>query len=76
MSIPKGNKANFETLKKVITNGDAALMECVDKKTGETVDVICAVNRRSHDGYEMVPLALMYREVIYDRLLPPGEKKT
>lgn len=71
MAIPKGAKANFETLKTAIRNGDCALMECVDKKTGETVDVICAARRFQDGSVEFIPFASMIRDNPYDRFDPP-----
>lgn len=71
MAIPKGAKANFETLKRAIRNGDCALMEVTDKKTGETVDALCAVTRHDDGGATFAPLAVMVRENPYERFDPP-----
>lgn len=70
MAIPNGAKQNFETLKAAAANGDLALMECRDTRTGEMVDVICAV---MHDGreYQFVPFGHMPRENPYERYVPP-----
>lgn len=73
MTIAKGHKANFETLKRASANGDLALMECVDKATGKSVIAICAV---SFDGeeYEFTPLAKMFDGNPYKELVPPMEE--
>lgn len=71
MAIPKGAKANFATLQRAIRDGNCALMECKDKKTGETVDVVCAAVRTSNGGAEFTPLAVMVRENPYERFEPP-----
>jgi hypothetical protein len=70
MTISKGHKANFETLKKAADNGDLALMECVDAKTGKPVIAVCAVNRVG-DEFEFVPMAKMFDGNPYDELVPP-----
>lgn len=65
-----GHKANFETIKRAVLNGDVALMACTDKETGEMVPTLCAVER---DGEEFVmkPLAKLFNGNPYDELLPP-----
>lgn len=70
MAIPKGYKANFETLKRAFKNGDVALMECTDKVTGKPVYVICTVGRENSE-YVMSPVAKMFDGNPYDELNPP-----
>ena len=53
MPLAKGHRQNFDTLRRAMLAGDAALMECQLVATGEPVAVICAANRleratRSH----------------------------
>lgn len=72
---------NFETIKRAVLNGDAALMECeisIDDlfKRGEKVAVICAVEvTQSSVGpmYGMVPFALMMNGNPYELLTPPNQ---
>lgn len=70
MAIPKGHKANFETLKRAAGADDLALMECVDAKTGEPVTAICAVHRGGQE-YVFTPLAKMFAGNPYKELVPP-----
>ena len=64
-----GCKANFETLCQAVKNGDAALLDCRLRETGESVAVVCAVN--SGDDYEFVPLAALFSDDPYQLLDPP-----
>ena len=65
---------NFKTLERAIENGDAALMECTDKETGNPVSVICVANR-NEDDMEFIPVARMYTfeegDNPFDTLNPP-----
>lgn len=71
--IGEGHRANFETLKRAILQGDACILECRDKKTGEDVPVICAVQYSGDDRepYEFVPLAKLFNENPYEEMEPP-----
>lgn len=81
MAIPDGYRINFETLVRAAQNGDLALMECTNKKTGKPVYVITAVNdpkiervtklEEPDENYEFVPLAQMFDKSPYDTLDPP-----
>ncbi len=51
MAIPKAYLANFNTLLKAAKNGDLALVESTDKKTGEPRYLLTAV---AWDGKEYV----------------------
>jgi hypothetical protein len=64
-----GHKKNFETLRRAVKNGDAALMDCRLRETGESVAVICAVN--SGGDYEFIPLARLFDDDPYQLLDPP-----
>lgn len=74
MAIAPGHVSNFETLRRAFAEGRICLVECRDKKSGESVAVICAVNR---DGIatEMVPFARMFNGNPYDELHDPFESK-
>lgn len=64
MAIPKSQMKNFEALRLAFARKEACLVECVDKKTGETVDLICAVSQVATSEGPMIefqPLAEMSR---------------
>lgn len=61
-------KANFETLRRAVMNGDAALVRCTMK--GKPVAVVCAVNRPG-DEFEMAPIAMLFTGNPYEILIPP-----
>jgi hypothetical protein len=77
MAIPKGHKANFETLTKAFDNNNVCLMECIDKVTKKPVQVICMVNVIKDpnmivkDEYEFVPVAKMFSGNPYEEVSPP-----
>ena len=77
--IPEGTKNNFETLRRAFIHGDAALMECKDTETDETVYVICACNRGeegSDEEFQFVPLALSLGDYNpYERFVPPMDEE-
>lgn len=70
MALQKGDIANFEVLKRAAADGNIALMECKDVKTGEYRAVICAV---SHvDGeFALVPFGHMCLGNPYEDYIPP-----
>lgn len=72
MALLLGHVANFETLKRAHDNGDLALMECTDNKTGEPVAVICCVQREENGDFLMVPIARMFNGNPYGGLVPPS----
>lgn len=75
--LSKAATANFETLKRAAEDDNLALMECTDAKTGEKVNVICAVQTSvAEDGvtlnYAFVPLAKQFMNSNpYEEVLPP-----
>jgi hypothetical protein len=77
MAIPEGIKTNFQTLIKAFENGDIALLECLNRESGEPAFAICAVNRHSKSSgkpeFEMVPFGLMFNGDPYQILIPPGD---
>ena len=72
MPLSSGQKKNFETLRRAVLAGDAALMECQLSATGETVAVICAANRLADGGAEFVPFAMMFSTNPYTTVNPPN----
>lgn len=71
MAISAMTQKNFETLKQAAENGDMGIIECTDRKTGEKVPVLMAVNESDDGSYEVVPFAIMLEEDPYERLIPP-----
>ena len=74
MAIPKGHKRNFNTLVEAVRAGDVALMECQLAATGETVAVICAVNRLPNEETQFVPFATLFNGNPYEAVNPPKAK--
>jgi hypothetical protein len=72
MALTHGYKKNFETLRRAVFQGDAALMECQVAATGEVVAVVCAVNRLPNGDVEFVPIATMFAGNPYEMLNPPN----
>ena len=72
MSLPIGHRRNFETLRRAFLTGDAALMECQHRATGEVVAVLCAANRSPDGGAEFVPFAMFFDGNPYEMLNPPN----
>jgi hypothetical protein len=70
--IPDHHRRNFETLKRAALDGNLALMECTDAKTGETRIVICAVSQ-IHDEFTMTPFGHLAEGNPYEAYLPPRE---
>ena len=71
MPLSDCDKANFETLRQAIQNGDVALMECQLVSTGESTAVICAVNRKPDQSVAFVPIAQLFAGDPYTLLNPP-----
>lgn len=70
MAIPDGYIANFNTLLKAAGNGDLALLECTDAKTGEPRFVICAVGYDG-DEYVMTPFGHLCDGNPFEAYTPP-----
>ena len=72
MSLSLGHRQNFDTLRRAMLAGDAALMECQLAATGEPVAVICAANRLADDGVEFAPFAMLFSGNPYEAVNPPN----
>jgi hypothetical protein len=70
--IPQTYRDNFSTLQRAFDAGDACLLECRERATGQLAFVICVVNSRGTD-FELVPFGRLFDENPYDLLAPPGE---
>lgn len=71
MPLSVGDKANFETLREAMLNGDVALLECQLVGTDQPAAVICAVNRESDQSVAFVPIAQLFVGDPYTLLNPP-----
>lgn len=72
-TIVQKHSKNFETLKRVFNDNNAALMECTLKSTGEKVAVICAIVEDGED-YITTPFAMFFNSNPYELLEPPVMK--
>jgi hypothetical protein len=72
--IKPGYKTNLETIIKAAKNGDLALVECTDKKSGRPVIALCAIG---FDGKEYIitPMAKLFDGNPFEELNPPTELK-
>lgn len=68
-------KANFQTLRTAVLNGDVVLMDCQIRETKQSAAVLCAVNVTSDAEagrqFEFVPLAMLLDGNPYELLSPP-----
>jgi hypothetical protein len=73
-TIVQEHKKNFETLQEAFKLNQVALMDCVEKATGEHVAVICAV---VFDGttYNFTPFAKFFNGNPYEMLISPMEEE-
>lgn len=69
--IPQPYRDNFTTLLRAVSNGDACLMECHERQTGQPAYVICAVSRIGPE-YLFTPFARLFDGNPYDLLTPPS----
>lgn len=70
MAIPDHSRANFDTLLRAASEGNLALMECLDAATREPRYVLCAVGR-SDGKYVFTPFGHLADGNPYDAYLPP-----
>lgn len=70
MALKQGDVANFETLKKAAANGDLALIESTDAKTGEYRAVIAAMGWDGNQ-YLITPLGHMATGNPFEDYVPP-----
>jgi hypothetical protein len=72
MPLSVGDKHNFDTLRRAMLAGDAALLACQSVATGSPVAVVCAANRLAEGGAEFVPLAVLFTDNPYRAVNPPN----
>jgi hypothetical protein len=70
MAIPDYARTNFDTLLRAASEGNFALMDCLDTATREPRCVICAVGR-SDGEYVFTPFGHLSDGNPYDAYLPP-----
>lgn len=70
MAIPDHARTNFHTLLRAAGDGNLALMECADARTGERRYVICAVGRDAGD-YVFTPFGHLADGNPFEAYLPP-----
>ncbi|MBP2449586.1 DUF6117 family protein [Rhizobium leguminosarum] len=73
MAIPDHARTNFHTLLHAASDGNLALMECLDAATREHRYVLCAVGR-SDGEYVFTPFGHLADGNPYDFYLPPDPK--
>ncbi|KAF5881637.1 DUF6117 family protein [Rhizobium sp. PEPV16] len=71
MAIPDHARTNFDTLLRAASDGNLALMECVDAATCEPRYVLCAVGRTNGE-YVFTPFGHLADGNPYDAYLPPS----
>ena len=73
MALNDAFKHNFQTLLDACDDENVCLMECTDKKTGEIVPVVCAVQPSGDPEHpiETVPLAKLFTGNPYEEVDPP-----
>lgn len=76
MAIEDVYKTNYETLIRAIGNGDTVLIECTDKKTGQPVVVLCAIDTEDNGDVSFVPLAKMFNDNPYEEVDLPDVDDT
>ncbi|WP_349963141.1 DUF6117 family protein [Rhizobium sp. ZPR3] len=70
MAIPDHARANFDTLLRAASDGNLALIECLDAATREPRYVLCAVGRNGGD-YVFTPFGRLADGDPYGAYLPP-----
>ncbi|MBX4870202.1 hypothetical protein HJA85_25020 [Rhizobium bangladeshense] len=70
MAIPDYARRNFDTLLRAASDGNLALIECLDAVTREPRYVLCAVGR-SHGDYVFTPFGHLANGNPYEAYLPP-----
>jgi hypothetical protein len=72
MALAQYQRQNFETLRRAVLAGDAALVECQLVANGEPVAAICAANRLEEGGIAFIPIAMLLHGDPYQALNPPN----
>lgn len=70
MPIAESSEELFELIIRAVNNKELGLLEVTDKKTHEVYDALCAMEIEG-EITRAVPLAVILRENLFDRLVPP-----
>lgn len=68
--LTKGQRQNFETLKRAAKSGDLALVSCL-RKDGTPVSVLCAMQVNDDETISPIPLAYQFAGDPYEELQDP-----
>jgi hypothetical protein len=71
MAIPDHYRKNFDTLLRAAADGNLALLECTDTRTGEPRYVLTAVGREGGE-YVMTPFGHLADGNPYEIYRPPS----
>ena len=70
MAIPEPYRRNFQTLLRAAADGNLALLECRDARTGVPRYVVTAVGR-DRDDFVMTPFGHLQEGNPFDAYIPP-----
>ena len=70
--ISKKSKLLFGAVCAAAQANELCLMECTDRKTGKTVNVLCSVSTEEGGTVLMQPLAKLFSGNPYNEVVPPG----
>ena len=68
--LSAADKANFETLKRAVFNGDLALVSTIRKRDKKHVALVCVIER-DDEMFNVRPLAIMLEGNPYDDFEDP-----
>lgn len=68
--LPTSDRANFDTISRAFSDGNAALVEVKRISDGTVVSAICAIGWEDGD-YTITPFAILVDGNPFDLLLPP-----
>lgn len=71
--LRKGDKLNFETLRRACKSDDLAVVSAIRKSDKAPVALICVMNRDAHGNYFPVPLAVMVEGNPFDLFEDPTQ---
>ena len=76
MALTKGERANFETLKRATVRGHLALIESTIKTTGERVAVLCAMGWSDEtQEYLVTPIGHLCPDNPYEYYADPTQEE-
>jgi hypothetical protein len=70
-TIVQKHSENFAELTRAFKNGEVALVDCIERSTGEHVAVICAVSLGEGHEYQFTPFAKFFNGNPFELLVPP-----